>query len=135
MGSLKAQSNGWIALARRGGATYEFPLADETAARQPRLVVSEQYFLHFNSMSAANELMDLSVRWGHNVLRMFTVSARDHHLRQKYKEQLSIRRDPLSRLSADQVIAELAVTGSDFFIAEDTDLTLLFRLKKPGVVF
>lgn len=98
-----------------------------------KLVPADQYFLQFESMQAANELMDLSTQWGESLLRMITVSARDHHLREKYEDQLCVRRDPLSRLFADQVIAEFAVTGSDFFIAEGTDLTLLFELKNAKV--
>ena len=94
-----------------------------------KLVPADQYFLQFNSMAAANELTDLSLQWGESLLRMVTVSARDHRLREKYEVQLAVRRDPLTRLFADEVVAEFAVTGSDFFIAEGTDVTLLFRLK------
>ena len=84
-------------------------------------------------MQAANDLMDLSAEWGESLLRLWTVNARDPHLRAKYEDQLCVRRDPLTQLFADQVISELGVTGSDFFIAEGTDLTILFRLKNADV--
>lgn len=96
-----------------------------------RLVPRDQYFLHFNSMSTANQLVALAEQWGTSLLRLFTVSARDHHLREKYEDQLCLRRDGLTRLFADAVIAELGVTGSDFFIAEGTDLTFIFRIERP----
>ena len=98
-----------------------------------RLIPADQYFLQFQSMKTADELMELSEEWGESVLRMFQVSARDHHLSQRYEQQLCIQRTVLSKLFADQVIEELTVTGSDFFIAEGTDLTLVFDLKRPDV--
>ncbi|MCA8999265.1 MAG: hypothetical protein KDA80_19890, partial [Planctomycetaceae bacterium] len=79
-----------------------------------KVIPHDQYFLHFESMSSVNELMDLSTEWGENFLRMFTVSARDHHLREKYEDQLCLRCDPLSQLFGDHVISEMAITGSDF---------------------
>ncbi|WP_166830596.1 hypothetical protein [Thalassoroseus pseudoceratinae] len=96
-----------------------------------RFVPATQYFLNFRSMKAANELMDLSQQWGDNLLRTFQVSARDHHLREKYEDQLAIRAEMLGQLFDDQVVSEFAVTGSDFYIAEGTDVTLLFQLEKP----
>ena len=98
-----------------------------------RMVPEDQFFLHFASIEAVNELMDLSSSWGASLLRMLTVSARDHHLQQKYEDQLCLQRHPLSQLFADEVVAELAITGSDFFFAEGTDVTVLLRLKNVDV--
>ncbi|MDA1014346.1 MAG: hypothetical protein O3A00_07820 [Planctomycetota bacterium] len=98
-----------------------------------RLVPADHYLLHFNSMTAANELMELSTQWGESLLRMFTVNAREQNLREKYEFQLCVRRDPITKLFNDKVIAEVAVSGSDFFIEEGTDVTLLFKLAKPDV--
>ena len=84
-------------------------------------------------MSAAGELLDLAVNWGDSLLRLFTVHARDHRLQEKLEDQLCLKRGPLTRLFADGVVAELAVTGSDPFVVEVSDVTLIFRLKKPDV--
>jgi hypothetical protein len=117
---------------------YEALLAERAeGGHQPRrhepsrLVPADQYYLHFHSMQAADELIELTEQWGGSLLRTFQVSARDHHLGGKYEDQLAVRRDALSELFGDQVVSEFAVTGSDFFIAEGTDLTVLFRLTKP----
>lgn len=98
-----------------------------------RFVPRDQYFLHVQSMQTARELMDLSQEWGGSLLRIFTVTARDHHLQEKYEDQLCIRRDALAELFADEIVSEAAVTGSDFFVAEGTDVTLLFRLANADV--
>lgn len=96
-----------------------------------RLVPADHYILQLNSMDAANDLMQLSGEWGESILRMFTVNAREQNLREKYEFQLCVRRDPITKLFKDKVIDELAVSGSDFFIEEGTDVTLLFDLAKP----
>ena len=105
------------------------PHPHTTAAFVPH----DQYFLQFNSMQAANEMIDLSLDWGQSLLRLYTVRSVDTHLREKYQRQLCLDQDALTRLFADQVVDEFAVTGSDFFIAEGTDLTVLLRLKQPAV--
>jgi hypothetical protein len=97
------------------------------------LVPEDQYFLHFQSMAAAGELFDLTTDWGDSLLRLFTISAQDNRVQQKLEDQLCLRRGPLSRLFADGVVAEMAVTGSDFFVVEGTDITLLLRLKQPDL--
>jgi hypothetical protein len=95
-----------------------------------KLIPEDQYFLHFNTIRPAYELMDLVNNWGNSLLRLFTIRAQDHRLQEKFDEQLCLRRDPLTRLFADGVVAELAVTGGDPFVLEGTDITVIFRLKK-----
>jgi len=97
------------------------------------LVPADQYFLHFNSMGSLDELFDLSSEWGGSLLRLITVRAQDSQLRAKFDDQLCLRRGPLTELFADAVISEVAVTGADPFVAEGTDVTLIFRLKRPEV--
>jgi hypothetical protein len=98
-----------------------------------KFVPQDQYFLHVQSMHTAGELIDLSQEWGESLLRLFTVNARDHRLQEKYEDQLCVRRDALTRLFADEIVSEAAVTGSDFFVAEGTDMTLLFQLTNADV--
>jgi hypothetical protein len=98
-----------------------------------KLVPEDQYFVHFHSLRAAGELLDLGVDWGDSLLRLFTVTAQDNRVQQKFDEQLCIRRDPLTKLFSDGVVAEMALTGSDPFVFTGTDLTLILRLKRPDL--
>jgi len=98
-----------------------------------RLVPADQYILQLNSMHSFDELLDLSSRWGGSLLRLFTVEAQDQQLQRKLEEQLCIRRDMLTRLFADAVISEVAITGADPFVQEGTDVTVIFRIKQPAV--
>ncbi len=98
-----------------------------------KLVPADQYFLHFHSATAAGEMLDLASDWGENLLRLFTITAQDNRLQTKLEEQLCFERDGLTRLFADGVVSELAVTGSDPFVLEGTDVTLILRLKQPAL--
>ncbi len=98
-----------------------------------RLVPADQYLLHFNSMQSLGELLDLTNDWGDDLLRLATVRAKDQRVEAKLEEQLCLRRGPLTRLFADAVISEVALTGADPFVQEGTDVTLIFRLKQPEV--
>lgn len=98
-----------------------------------KLVPPDQYFLHFQTMSAAGELFDLAQSWGDSLLRLFTIQAVDNRLQAKLEDQLCLRRSVLSKLFGDGVVAELALTGSDSYVVEGSDVTFLFRLKRPEV--
>jgi hypothetical protein len=98
-----------------------------------RLVPEDQYLLQVNSMQSLDELLDLSTQWGGNLLRLFTVQAKDQRLEAKLEEQLCIRRDLLTKLFGDAVISEMAVTGADPFVQEGADVTMIFRVSQPAV--
>jgi hypothetical protein len=98
-----------------------------------RLVPADQYFLQLNSMQSLDELLDLSARWGGSLLRLFTLEAQDQQLQRKLEEQLCLRRDLLTRLFADAVVSEVALTGADPFVQEGTDVTVILRIKQPAV--
>lgn len=91
-----------------------------------RLVPADQYLFHFNSMQALGESVDLASQWGDNLLRLFTLQAQDNRLQQKVEEQLCIQREGLEQLFAGKAIRAVAMTGSDPYLLEGTDVTMLF---------
>ena len=95
-----------------------------------RLVPEDRYFVHFRSLATAGELADLTTEWGDDLLRLFTVHARDNHLQQKLADQLCLDRDGLTKLFADEAVSEGAIAGSDPFLVEGTDVTFVFRLEQ-----
>jgi len=99
-----------------------------------RLVPDDQYFLHFNSMDAASGALDLMAEWGDNLLRLFSPQARDHGLEEKLSTQLCLRRVGQARLFAEGAASELAVTGSDPFISQGSDVSILLKLRKPDAL-
>ena len=100
------------------------PQAHEIA----RLVPADQYFLHFNTMQSLNEAIDLASQWGDNLLRLYTLQAQDNRLREKLEEQLGLPRVALEQLFADGIVTEVAVTGSDPYQLEGTDITVILKV-------
>ncbi len=96
-----------------------------------KLVPADQYFVHFNTLSALSELLDVVTQWSDNLLRLHSLRAQDDQLRPKLEVQLCFRKEPLTQLFADGVVSEVAGTGSDQFITEGTDVTMILRVEKP----
>lgn len=94
-----------------------------------KLVPQDRYFFHFNDAATAGELLDLTVDWGNNLLRLASVHARAHRLQAKLEEQLAIERGPLTALFAEKVLSEMAIVGADPFVIEGSDVTLVFKVK------
>ncbi len=93
-----------------------------------KLVPADQYFLHFNTMQSLSEAIDLTSEWGDNLLRLYTLQAQDNRLREKLEEQLCLRIDALERLFAEKIVTEVAITGSDPYQLEGTDITVILRV-------
>ncbi len=118
-----------------GPAIKSHPFEDMPQGRVPTtspiaaLVPYDAYYCSFASISKEIETSDLLQQWGTSLLRTLTVSARDSDLPSKYQEQLCIGVSLLTRLFGDLVIGEIVLTGSDPFLKEGTDLTIIIQVK------
>jgi hypothetical protein len=97
-----------------------------------KLVPDDHYLLSFRTFEPLGELHDLSASWGDQLLRIFRVSAQDNRLQEKLESQLGLDRAGLTELSKTDVIGDVAITGSDPFFHEGTDIAVLLQLKKPA---
>lgn len=75
--------------------------------------------------------MDVGDLWGRHLLNQATQEARTLLVGERLKAQLAVETNRLLRPFYDVVVEEVAVTGSDLFLAEGSDVTLLFRIKQP----
>ncbi|MCP4787379.1 MAG: hypothetical protein GY903_05945 [Fuerstiella sp.] len=91
------------------------------------LIPEDQYLLQFNSFNGANNLRTSFEEWLEPLWRLFSEDARDHHLWSKYESQLLIDFANLEPLFKNGQVQNLALTGSDFFVAEGTDLTVVLK--------
>src|SRR5438093_522730 len=71
--------------------------------------------------------------WGTHLFNQAMQEARTQKIGEHLKTQLAIETTPLLRPFYDLVVSEAAVTGSDLFLREGSDVTLLFRFKQPQV--
>jgi hypothetical protein len=118
-----------------GPAIRSHPFEEMLEGRAPTispiaaLIPYDAYYCSFASISKEIEASDLLEQWGTSLLRTLTVSARDSDLPSKYQQQLCIGVSLLTRLFGDLVIGEIVLTGSDPFLKEGTDLTIIIQVK------
>lgn len=91
------------------------------------LIPEDQFLLQLNSYDAANDLRDSFKQWVEPLTRLLREDARDHHLWEKYQSQLLITFADLEPLFQNGAVQNLSITGSDFFVAEGTDVTILLQ--------
>jgi hypothetical protein len=94
-----------------------------------RFVPNDNYYLHFKSFSKLLALGDLLDEWGTDLIRAYELHSRDFRLRDRYEKQLCIRSTQFGRLFGPAVIQSLALTGSDPYLREGSDIAILFQAR------
>jgi hypothetical protein len=102
------------------------PLAKATPA--------DFYFLRVRDFASFLDLSSVADSWGTPALDVLDGQIQDRALRARYQTELALEQGELSRTFGPSVIAELALVGSDPYLVEGSDLTLIFRVKS-GLLF
>lgn len=111
------------------------PFAEMLEGRKPQfmdmasLVPDDFYYFHFSDINKEIEFSDLLDQWGTSLLNVMQVSSQDSQIKEKYLTQLCIELSLLTRLFGDEVIDDLAIAGSDPFLHEGTDISVIFNVK------
>jgi hypothetical protein len=100
------------------------PSADPLA----RLVPNDNYYVRFKDVRKFLEFGDLLDQWGTNITRAYEISSRDYDIRGRYQKQLCLRSTGLARILGPAVVRGLAITGSDAFLREGSDVTVIFHV-------
>jgi hypothetical protein len=93
-----------------------------------RLVPHDNFYIHFKSIRKFIEMGELFDQWGTSLLRAYEIHSRDYQLKQRYERQLCLRSTVLGKTLGPLVIRGLAVTGSDGYVREGTDVTIIFHV-------
>ena len=96
-------------------------------------VPEDQYYIAFRSLTKLLEGVDVGDLWGAHLLKQAAKSAKTQQTSRRLKTQLAMKTDPLTRPFYDMVVSEVAVTGSDLYFREGSDITMLFAIKQPEV--
>lgn len=109
---------------------WEKLMGDKKPSPEPlaQLVPHDNYYIHFKNLRKFLEFGDLLDQWGTNIARAFEVTSRDYQLKQRYEKQLCLRSTGLSRTLGPAVVRSLALTGSDGYVREGSDVTVLFHV-------
>ena len=114
----------WAELSKRlGGKQPEEALA--------KAVPAEFYFVRANSFTAFTRVLDFVERFAAPAADLLDGASSERGSLPRYLAELGIESSDLSRVLGPEVVQDFALTGSDPYVHEGSDVTLLFRLKSP----
>ena len=93
------------------------------------LVPRDHYYVHFGNFGRFLEAGDLLEEWGGPILQALRLAGQDYRLRPKYERQLCLKSTALAKIFGPAVVEHVAITGSDLYFREGTDVTVLFQVK------
>ena len=123
----------------QGPTVQSHPWADMLAGRKPAMsplakcVPQDYYYVQFRSVSKMLGLLEQGDVWGTHLFSQTVRKAYRHDMRQQLMQQLAIETNEVLQPFYDLAIQETAVVGSDLFVTESSDVTLLFRLLQPDL--
>ena len=129
---------GVVDVAALSGPTIKsHPWRKMLAGRKPdisplaRCVPDDFYFAEFRSVNRLLEALEISDLWSTHLYNQAAREARSQRVGERLKEQLAVHNNEVLRSFSDRVVEAVAVTGSDLYLREGSDVTLIFQLKQP----
>jgi hypothetical protein len=95
-------------------------------------IPADQHALFFASFGAFSRLIDEARANGSTALQLLEPRAEDAGSQDFYEAQLALPLSELARKMGPLMVSEVAITGSDPYLREGTDIAMLF-LCKPGM--
>jgi hypothetical protein len=128
----------------KGPTIKSHPWTKMLAGRSPkvsdlsRCVPHDFYFVEFRSVSKLLDLIDSADQWSTFIYSQSVKDARSQQVGRRLQKQLVLETGGLPRAFTDAVIDGIALTGSDLFVREGSDVTVLLqfhheKLFKQGV--
>jgi hypothetical protein len=96
-------------------------------------VPADNYYIRFKSVSRMLGIMDDGYLFAQHLFSQTGTNAIVRDTQSRIRQQLAIAINPLARPFYDLVVKEIAITGSDPFVNEGSDVTLLFRYEQDVV--
>ncbi len=105
-------------------------MADKKPTPEPlaQFVPHDNYYVHFKKIAKFIELGELVDQWGTNAIRAYEMNSRDYYLKERYERQLCLRGGWLGKTFGPAVVRGLAITGSDAYVREGSDITVIFHV-------
>ncbi|MBP9113127.1 MAG: hypothetical protein KBF88_09985, partial [Polyangiaceae bacterium] len=133
MAGPKLETYPWAKLTQ--ALAVSSPMMEPLAAFVP----ADFYFIRFATLPKLVEAFDVFEKrfatplYGNAMLFGHDVAAAERDLSSRYHTELGLRTGPLTKALGGVVVSEVAIVGSDPYIVEGTDLSLVFRVKnKPA---
>ncbi|MGH7222523.1 MAG: hypothetical protein ACRELF_04810, partial [Gemmataceae bacterium] len=105
-------------------------IGDRVPAEEPlaRWVPEDNYYAAAHGIRAYVDLAKLLDQWGGNVLHAFELTSRDEQIRARYEKQLCLPAERLAKKVGFVLVRDLAITGSDLYWREGSDVSVLFHV-------
>lgn len=122
-----------------GPTVRSHPFEKMLASKQPAVstlamgVPEDFYYIRFRKTSKLLEVAENADLWAAHLFSQSVHQARSHRVADRLKAQLCIVTSALLRPFYDLVVSEVAIAGSDLFLREGSDVTLLFRYVNDAV--
>lgn len=109
---------------------WEKMMAGQRPAPEPlaQMIPHDNYYIRFGSARKFAEFSDFLDQWGTTASRAYELNSRDYQLKERYEQQLCLRSTWLGRQFGPWLVRGIAVTGSDPYIREGSDVTVIFHV-------
>ncbi|MGB1015490.1 MAG: hypothetical protein ACPG4T_15240, partial [Nannocystaceae bacterium] len=98
-----------------------------------RAAPADFWFARFTDIRVMLRLLDEADTWLTPVIQVFQQNPEDRKLAKRYQAQLGLRRTGLARALGHTVVSSVAVVGSDPYLREGSDVTLIFAVKQQMI--
>jgi hypothetical protein len=114
---------------------WEKMMAGKAPAPEPvaKLVPDDNYYVHFKDVRKFIEFTELLDQWGTDLIRAYEVHSRDYRLKERYQQQLCLKSTELGKKLGPLVLRSLAITGSDPYLREGSDVALIFHVNNRAL--
>jgi hypothetical protein len=124
--SPKLQHHPWADMLAKLDPPPDEPLAADVPA--------EFYYVRASGLGALLDLLVQGDAWGTSLSEILDDASEDRALAPRYEAQLGVRRTALTRMLGPEVVGQVAVVGSDPYVRDGTDLTLVMRVKQRSLL-
>jgi hypothetical protein len=100
---------------------------DPPVGRLSRCVPEDFYYVEFRVLSRLLDTLDVTSLWSTHLFSQGLREARTSDTSSRIQTQLALEITPPLKTFLDLVVEEVAVTGSDLYVREGSDVTMIFR--------
>ena len=96
-------------------------------------VPAEFWYARVDDIRVLLRLLDEADAWITPVVQTLERSPEDRQLSARYQTQLGLHRSGMAKLLGHAVVGQVAITGSDPYLREGSDITLIFSVKQQAI--
>ncbi len=96
-------------------------------------VPAEFYYLRAADLDVFFKLSDQVDAWATPLVRVLDRHAEQHDLAARYETQLGLARTALARALGKEVVGQVALTGSDPYLREGSDVSVIFQVRQRSL--